>query len=126
MTDTKSQAATGTKATKKQTLKKGDSIMATEKKDEKLIDETVADIKQVQNVVKSAIEQSSKSIEEVHLTIARLPFKYLGKIKKIKEEAKDANKIQEKAIGHIYDLVRSVNTKVYDVSKDVVGLASSN
>ena len=107
-------------------VKQGGSKMATEKKDEKLINDAVEDIKHVQDVVESAIEKSSKSIEEVHLAISRLPLKYLGKVKKIKEETKDVEEVQEKLIGHVYDLIRSVNTKLSDVSKDVVSLANSN
>lgn len=123
----KKQAAKKKKAavsTEKPTQKKGDSKMATEKK-EKFIDETVADIKELQDVVQSAIEQNSKSLEQVHRSIARLPLKYLGKIKKIEEEAKDVEDIQEKIIDHTYDLIRSVNTQLFDVSKEIVGLVST-
>ncbi|MBW2368932.1 MAG: hypothetical protein JRH15_13710 [Deltaproteobacteria bacterium] len=105
--------------------------MATEKqtkeakKNGKFLKETVADIKEVQQVLESAIEQGSKSIEEVHQALVKLPLKYLGKIEKIKETTKKMCDIQEKTIGHLYDLVRSLNEKVFDVSKDVVGLAST-
>ncbi|MBW2368983.1 MAG: hypothetical protein JRH15_13970 [Deltaproteobacteria bacterium] len=118
-------------ASKKQTIKKEITIMTTEqkkttvKKNGKLLKESIADIKDVQNVVKSSIAQGSQSIEQVHQTLAKLPLKYLGKIEKIKDTTKDVIDIQEKTIGHLYDLFRSLNDKVFDVSKDVVGLAET-
>ena len=60
----------------------------------------------------------------MHQTIAKLPLKYLGKIEKIKETTKDVTDVQKKTIGHVYDFIRSLNDKLFDVSKDVVSLAS--
>jgi hypothetical protein len=115
--------------TKTQRERKESTTMATEKQTKEakkkgaLLKETVADIQEVQKVVKSAINQGSKSIAQVHQAVAKLPLKYLGKFEKLKVTTKKVSDIQEKTIDHFYDLVQSVNDNIFDVSKDVVGLA---
>jgi hypothetical protein len=96
-----------------------------EKKNSDLLQETITDIKEVQKVVKSTIDQGSKSMEQVHKTISKLPLKYLGKIKRIKDQTKIVGAIQKKAIGYFYDMVRTVNNNMFDVSKDILGLVSN-
>ena len=95
------------------------------KKDSDLLQETITDIKEVQQVVKSTIDQGSKSMEQVHQVLLKLPLKYLGKINKIKARAKSVGDIQKKAIGYFYDMVRSANDNVFEVSNDVLGLVSN-
>ena len=92
----------------------------TKKKNESLKDETIANIREIRSVVKNAIDQGATNVEQVHQTIAKLPLKYLERIEKIEDEAKDVRSVQEKTIGHVYDLIRNVNDKVSDIAKEIL------
>jgi hypothetical protein len=87
---------------------------------ESLKDETVVNFREIQNVVSLAIEQGANSVEQVHQKIARLPLKYLERIEKVEDLAKDVSVIQEKTIGHVFNLIREVNTKASDITEDIL------
>jgi adenine C2-methylase RlmN of 23S rRNA A2503 and tRNA A37 len=92
----------------------------TQKTNKSLKDETIANIREIRSVVKNAIDQGATNVEQVHQTIAKLPLKYLERIEKIEDEAKDVMKVQEKTIGYVYDLIRNVNDKVSDIAKEIL------
>jgi len=95
--------------------------MTTEKqKKESMGKEVIADLTEIQKVVKDAIDNGATSVEQVHRSIAKMPLKYLAKIEGVKNAAKDAGDIQDKTIGHVYDLIQTVNDKVYDIAKDIL------
>ena len=89
-------------------------------KKNKFMKDIVADSKEIQDLVKSAINQGAQSIEQVHQVIAKLPLNYLGRIEKFEDTTKDIKGIQEKTIGHVYDLIKTVNAKVHDVAKEML------
>ena len=89
-------------------------------KDEVFKDEVVSDLEELQSVVKDAIDKGAKSIEDVHQMVAKLPLKYLEKIQAVETPAKNAIEIQERTIGHVYDLIRSINSRIDDIAKDVL------
>jgi adenine C2-methylase RlmN of 23S rRNA A2503 and tRNA A37 len=92
----------------------------TQKTNKSLKDETIANIREIRSVVKNAIDQGATNVEQVHQTIAKLPLKYLERIEKIEDEAKDVRNVQEKTIGYVYDLIRNVNDKVSDIAKEIL------
>jgi len=93
------------------------------KKEQSLRSEVVTDIKKIEQVVKDAVDQGAQSVEEVHQTIAKMPLKYLEKIEPLESAAKNVKEIQEKTIGHVYDLLRTVTDKVDDVAQDILDRA---
>jgi adenine C2-methylase RlmN of 23S rRNA A2503 and tRNA A37 len=88
--------------------------------DKSLKEETIANVREIRSVVKKAIDQGATNVEQVHKTIAKLPLKYLERIDKIEDETKDVSKVQEKTIGYVYDLIRNVNDKVSDITKELL------
>ena len=92
----------------------------TQKTNKSLKDETIANIREIRNVVKNAIDQGATNVEQVHQTVAKLPLKYLERIEKIEDGAKDVRNVQEKTIGYVYDLIRNVNDKVSDIAKEIL------
>jgi len=80
--------------------------------------EAVADLMEIQKLVKNAIESGATNVEQVHQAIAKMPLKHLEKIKILKNPVRGANKIQEKTIGQVYDLLRTVNNKIGEFSED--------
>ncbi len=92
----------------------------TKKTNKSLKDETIANIREIRSVVKNAIDQGATNVEQVHQTVAKLPLKYLERIEKIEDEARDVRNVQEKTIGYVYDLIRNVNDKVSDIAKEIL------
>ncbi|MBW2368985.1 MAG: hypothetical protein JRH15_13980 [Deltaproteobacteria bacterium] len=90
------------------------------KKNGALAKDVVADIKEIQKIVKNAIDNGAKSFEDVHQAIAKLPLDYLGKIEKIEDTASKVKDLQAKTIGHVYDLIKDVNDRAYDITKDML------
>ncbi len=87
---------------------------------EKLTDEVVADLAEIQKVVKDAIDKGAASVEQVHLSIAKMPLKYLERIERIENATKKVGDIQEKTIGYVYDLIRRVNSRVDGIANDLL------
>ena len=96
---------------------------AKKKKGADFRNEVITDLKKVEEVVKGAIDQGAKSVEEVHQTVAELPLKYLEKIGPLEGTAKNAKEIQEKTIGHVYKLLRAWTDTVDDVAQDLLDRA---
>ena len=84
----------------------------------------ISDAKVVQKLIKETVDNVSEDIERVHQKVISLPVEYFGKIKRIEKIFKDVQEIQENAIGHVYDLVRIVNSKVNDVATNILKKAS--
>ena len=93
------------------------------KKNEDLRKEVVADVTEIQKVVKDAIDKGATSVEQVHRSVAKMPLKYLSKIDGIKSAVKDAGDIQDKTIGHVYDLIQTVNDNVSSIASDILKTA---
>ena len=93
-------------------------------KNEDLRKEIVADVTEIQKVVKDAIDQGATSVEQVHRSVAKMPLKYLAQIEGAKGAAKDAGDIQDKTIGHVYNLIQTVNDNVYSIASDILKSAS--
>ena len=98
--------------------KKEDSSMKSTKTE--LKQEMFGDLKEVRKVVKKAFDNGSKSAGEVSQTVAEMPLKYFGKIKKLERPVNDVREIQTKTIGNFVDLVRSVSDKVDDIAGDII------
>lgn len=81
--------------------------------------EVVGDLMEIRKVVKDAIDKGATSVEQVHLSIAKMPLKYLEKIEGIENATKKAGDIQEKTIGYVYGLIQRVNNKVEGIAKDM-------
>jgi uncharacterized protein Yka (UPF0111/DUF47 family) len=82
--------------------------------------EFTGDLLNLQQVVKDAINNGATSIEQVHQALAKMPLKYLEKIERTEKVVKNVGDIQEKTIGHVYDLIRTVTDKVDDIAGDML------
>jgi len=105
---------------KTEAKQKEDKKTETKQSKEKLTEEVVADLAEIQKVVKQAIEMGATNVEQIHQSIAKMPLKYLEKIERIESAAKKVGDIQEKTIGYVYDLIRRVNNRVDGVAKDLL------
>jgi hypothetical protein len=63
-------------------------------------------------LVQKAIDDGASSAEEIHKSIARLPLKVLAEVGALKKPVKEMDRIQDLAIGSLYELIRDINERV--------------
>ena len=90
-----------------------------------MINQVITDVKEIQILVSTAIENGADSVEKVHQAIAKLPLDYLEKFGKLETTTKDVKEFQEKSIGQVYDLIRAVNDKASDIAGKMLDRAST-
>lgn len=62
--------------------------------------------------VTEAVERSVDAAEEIHRSVARLPFDVMRRAELIGKAADDVERVQERSIHAVYDLVRGINREV--------------
>ena len=72
------------------------------KQKQTLKSETLADLNDLRQLVKKAIDDGATNVEQVHQAIARMPYKYLEKIEKV------------------YQLLRNINDKAADFTEEIL------
>lgn len=82
--------------------------------------EALADLKELRKMVEEAIDSGAKSVEQVHQAIAAMPLKYLEKVEMIESKARGVKEVQEKTIGHMYNLLRTINAKAGDFAEEIL------
>ncbi len=70
--------------------------------------------------IRSAIDQGSRSVEQIHRAIADLPLDVLERNGLFEEAAAEVRSIQDRTIGAVYDVVREVNDRVAELASDVL------
>lgn len=68
--------------------------------------------KQLAESVHDTINESTSTIEDIHRSIAELPFDVLASFEPIKDTVEEVRDIQARSIERIYGLVRTVNDRV--------------
>jgi hypothetical protein len=106
--------------TKKETTKK-----EAPKPKQTLKSEALADLNEVRKLVQKAIDDGATNVEQVHKTIANLPLKYLEKFEMIEDRARSAQKVQEKTIGQVYQMLRNINAKAADFAEEILRKAKA-
>jgi hypothetical protein len=97
--------------------------MATKKSEEKktsIKSEAFADFNELRKLVEEAVDSGAKSVEQVHQAIAKMPLKYLEKIEMIGDKARGVKEAQEKTIGQMYNLLRTINSKAGDFAEEIL------
>jgi hypothetical protein len=82
------------------------------------------DNKQLLKLVQDAIDNGATTAEEVHKSIARLPLKVLAELKVLSKPVKEVDRIQDLAIGALYDLIRDINERVAKYAARLLAKAS--
>jgi histone H3/H4 len=81
------------------------------------------DNKSLLKLVQEAIDNGATTAEDVHKAIARLPLKVLVELKILRMPLKEASRIQDQAIGAIYDLIREINERVAKYAEQLLAKA---
>jgi hypothetical protein len=63
-------------------------------------------------LVQKTIDDGATSAEEIHRRIARMPLKVLAELGVLRKPVKEVDRVQDLAIGKLYDLIRDINEQV--------------
>ena len=74
----------------------------------------------LRTLVHDAVDKGADSVEEIHKSIANLPLRILEEAGILESTAKDLEKIQDRSIGAVYDVIRSVNDQVEKLAREVL------
>ena len=71
-------------------------------------------------VIEEAVDKGATTVEEIHRSIADLPLKLLEENERLREPAREVRRLQDRAIGALYDLVRDINRRVARLVSDLL------
>ena len=79
------------------------------------------DLRKLADVVQREVDAGADTVEEIHLSIARMPLDVLAKLDVFESTVKDVRKVQEASIGAIYEVIHKVNHEVGKLAKELLG-----
>ena len=74
----------------------------------------------VQEVVEKAIEDGATTVEQVHLSIASMPFDMLEKVDALQKPVGKAREIHDQTVGNIYETIRLLNERAGEVARGLL------
>ena len=77
-------------------------------------------IKELKDLVQEAIDNGATTVEQIHKSIANMPFEVLEKINLSGATADKLENFQKETIGTVYDFIRSVNAKAGDIANELL------
>ncbi|MBL7204205.1 MAG: hypothetical protein ISS63_07730 [Desulfobacteraceae bacterium] len=83
-------------------------------------------IKKFKTNVKTSMVNRSKRAEKWHKNASGWPLNFLAKVNRFEQVAGDMIAIQTKTIGHSYNLMRAVVTKVDDIADEILTRAEKH
>ena len=69
--------------------------------------------------IQDAIDKGTTRVENIHKSIADLPFRMLEERKLLRAPAREVRRVQDRAIRAVYDLVRTINHQVRALASDL-------
>ena len=82
--------------------------------------------KTLTRLVQDEIDKGATTVEEIHKAIADLPLKMLEEIDLLKGPAKEVRRVQDRTIGAIYELIRTINHKVWTFASELLAELTKN
>lgn len=66
----------------------------------------------VAGTIHDAIDEVTTTVENIHRSIAELPFEVLGNVAPLTETIQEARSLHAQSVGAVYGLIRRVNDQV--------------
>ena len=66
----------------------------------------------IKNVVQEMIDQGITSVEQVHQTLADMPFEMMKKIESLEPAVTASESIRGKSVGGVYEIIRRINAEL--------------
>jgi hypothetical protein len=67
-----------------------------------------------------AIDEGATTVEDIHRAIASLPFRVLEEVSFLERPVGEVRKLQDRALGGIYGLIRDINHQVNALAGDLL------
>lgn len=80
----------------------------------------MASLKDLKDLVQDTIDKGATTVEEVHQAIASKPLEVLEQMVPEKTPAKDLEAFQQRTIGSVYDMIRTVNQAVGEIAEGIL------
>ena len=77
-------------------------------------------IKELKDLVQEAIDNGATTVEQIHKSLANMPFEVLAKINVSGSTVDKLENFQKETIGTVYDFIRSVNAKAGDIANELL------
>jgi hypothetical protein len=74
----------------------------------------------LKDMVQEFIDKGATSVEQIHKSIANMPFESLTKIEPIEEAAKSVKDIHDNTVGGVYNTIRKINEEVGKLASDLI------
>jgi hypothetical protein len=79
---------------------------------------TLQRLELLKDLVQEAVDRGATSVEQIHQTIADLPFEALERLGALEPEGAELRATKTRTIGLVYDAIRRVNKEVGELLSD--------
>jgi hypothetical protein len=79
-------------------------------------------VKEIKDAVQQIVDKGVTSVEEIHKSIARIPFQHLEAAagEQVKPYTEPVTKVQDTIVGSVYEVIRKVNRQVGELADEVL------
>lgn len=75
----------------------------------------------LQKIVEQSIEDGATTVEQVHSSIASMPFDVLERIDALQKPVSKARDIHDDTVGNIYETIRLLNDRSGEIARRLLG-----
>lgn len=75
----------------------------------------------LQGIVEKAIEDGATAVEQVHRSIASMPFDALERIDALQQPVAKAREVHDHTVGNIYETIRLLNDRAGEIARGLLG-----
>ena len=79
---------------------------------------TVDRIELLKDLVQQAVDRGATSVEQIHQSLAELPFETLERRGVLKPDQRGLRDRQRRSIGMVYDAIRTINRQIGELISD--------
>ncbi|HET8705246.1 MAG TPA: hypothetical protein VFM46_02995 [Pseudomonadales bacterium] len=77
-------------------------------------------IEALKDLIQEAVTKGATTVEQIHLSIADLPFSVLEQRGLLNEEGQQLRDLSQRSIGSIYDTIRKINQEIGDLASGII------
>lgn len=77
-------------------------------------------IEALKDLIQEAVAKGATTVEQIHLSIADLPFSVLEQRGLLNEDGQQLRDLSQRSIGNIYDTIRKINQEIGDLASGLI------